>query len=75
MHQRFIYSIFSNNGGHIFQRKKNLQISSMQDTPRNIYTKFDSNWSSSVRGEDFWKNNIKIAKKMSKKGNNSNLAK
>ena len=31
-----------------------IQIShySMQDTPRNIHTKFGSNWSSSIRGED-----------------------
>ena len=27
----------------------------MQDTPRNIHTKFGSNWSGGVRGEDFWK--------------------
>ena len=27
----------------------------MQDTPRSIHTKFGSNWSSSVRGEEFWK--------------------
>ena len=47
-------SSFSN-GGHIFQRIKNLHINSMQDTLRNIHTKFGSNWSSSVRGEEFWK--------------------
>ena len=28
----------------------------MQDTQRNIHTKFGFNWSSSVRGEEFWKN-------------------
>ena len=26
----------------------------MQDTTKNIHTKFSSNWSSSVRGEEFW---------------------
>ena len=30
-----LYSIFSN-GGHVSQRIKNLHISSMLDTPRNI---------------------------------------
>ena len=30
-------------------------MSSMQNIPRNIHTKFGSNWSSSVRGEDFCK--------------------
>ena len=30
-------------------------ISSMQDTLRNIHTKLGSNWSSSVREEEFWK--------------------
>ena len=47
-------SIFSNDG-HVFQRIKNPHISSMHDTPRNIHTKFGSNWSSSFRGEEFWK--------------------
>ena len=27
----------------------------MQDTPRNIHTKFGSNYSSSFWGEEFWK--------------------
>ena len=27
----------------------------MHDIPKNIHTKFGSNWSSSVRGEEFWK--------------------
>ena len=40
----------------------------VQDTPRNIHTNFGSNWSSSVRGEDFFKrNNIKNSKKNGKK--------
>ena len=47
----------------------------MQDTPWNIHTKFSSNWSSGVRGEDFERNNIQNSKKMSKKGNISNMAK
>ena len=47
-------SIFGNNC-HAFRQIKNPHISSMQDTTRNIYTNFSSNWSSSVRGEEFWK--------------------
>ena len=27
----------------------------MQDTPRNIHNMIGSNWSSSFRGEEFWK--------------------
>ena len=45
-------SIFSNSG-HVFQWIKNTHKSSMQDTLRNIYTKFGFNWSSSFRGEEF----------------------
>ena len=41
--------------GQCFLMNKKSHISSMQDTPRNIHAKFDSNWSSSVRREDFWK--------------------
>ena len=41
------------NGDHIYKRIKNLHISSMQDTRRNIHTKFGSNWANSVRGEEF----------------------
>ena len=26
-----------------------------QNTPKNIHTEFGSNWSSSVRGKEFWK--------------------
>ena len=36
-----------------FQQIKNPNLSSMQDTRRNIHT--GSNWSSSVIGEEFWK--------------------
>ena len=43
----YIYS----NGSHVFQRIKNPHISSMQDTPWNIQTKFNSSWSSSVEIE------------------------
>ena len=40
----------------------------MQDTPRNIHTKFGFNWASSVRGEAFLKQiTLKIAKKNVKK--------
>ena len=46
--------MFSNDR-HVFRRNKNPHISSMQDNPRNIHTKFGFNWSSSVGGEDFWK--------------------
>ena len=49
-----VSSIFSHSG-HVFQQVKNPHISSMQNTPRIIQTKFGSNWSSSVRGEEFWK--------------------
>ena len=37
-------------------------ISSVQNTSMIIFTKFDSNWSSSVRREEFWKivNNDKV---------------
>ena len=49
-----LHSIFSN-GGHIFQRTLNPHKISMQDTPRNIHTKFNSNWSSSFSEEEFWK--------------------
>ena len=45
-------SIFSNSG-YVFQQIKNPHISYLQDTPKNIHTKFGSNWSSSVWGEDF----------------------
>ena len=34
---------------------QNPHISSMQDTPWDIRTKFGSNWTSSVRGEELWK--------------------
>ena len=27
----------------------------MQNTPRNIHSQFGSNWSSSIREEEFWK--------------------
>ena len=43
------------NGGHVFWWIKNPHSISMQDTQRNIHTKFGSNLSSSVRGEAFWK--------------------
>ena len=48
-------SIISN-GGHVFQEVKNHHTTSKQDKPRNIQTKFGSNWTSSVRGEEFWTN-------------------
>ena len=47
-------SIFSN-GSHAFWWIKNPYFNSMQDTQRNIHTKFGSNWSSCVRGKEFWK--------------------
>ena len=37
----------------MFLMDQKTHISSMQDTPRNIHTKFGSNWSSSFRGEEF----------------------
>ena len=40
-------------GGHVFRLIKNPHISSMQDTPWNSHTKIGSNWSSSIRGEEF----------------------
>ena len=49
-----LYSIFSNSG-HDFRRIKNPHTSSVHNTPRNIHLEFGSNWSSSVRGEEFWK--------------------
>ena len=39
----------------------------MQNTPKNIHTKFSSNWSSSIRGKDFRKNNIKNSKQRQKR--------
>ena len=47
------YVLFLVNGGHVFQRIKNPHISSMQNTPRNIYIEFGSNQSSSFREEEF----------------------
>ena len=38
-----------------FDEINNPKINSMQDTPTNIYAKFDSSWSSSVTEEEFWK--------------------
>ena len=59
----FVYAInccliplfYFSDGGHVFRQIKNSHFSSMQDTPRNIHTKFGSNWPSSVREEVFSK--------------------
>ena len=59
---------------HVFQQIKNSHISSMQDTPRNIHTKFGSNWLSYIRGEEFWKivhDNRRRRWQTSSDGNNS----
>ena len=39
----------------MFRRIKNPNFDYTQNTLRYIHTKFGSKWSSSVRGEQFWK--------------------
>ena len=47
------YILFFRNSGHVYRWIKNPHISFMQNNLRNLYIKFGSNWSSSVRGEEF----------------------
>ena len=52
-----------------FDGSKKINRTFVHDTPRNIHTKFESNWSSRIRDEDFFKEiTLKIAKKDSEKG-------
>ena len=56
------------NVGHVLRPIENPHITSMQDTPRNIYIKFGSNWPSSVREDLKKKITLKIEKTNIEKG-------
>ena len=65
------YVLFLEIVGHVSPWIKNPHISSMQNSPRNIHTKFGSNWSIGFRGENIFKViTLIMAKKTLKKGNN-----
>ena len=49
------YVMFLVKAAIFFDRSKNPHTNSMQNTTRNIRIKFGSNWTSNVRGEEFWK--------------------
>ena len=64
MRKTFVWplcSIFSY-GGHVFRRIQNTQTSSIQNSLRNIYIKFVTDWSSSFRSGDFWPKQGKMIK-------------